>query len=98
MTVKVIHWGLGAMGGGMAKLLDTKTGVESVAAIDSDPNKKGKTLAQLLGVKSQAVISDNAAEVLKTDADVVMIATGSFTRKYSRKLNKQSRLRKTSSA
>lgn len=80
MTVKVIHWGLGAMGGGMAKLLDTKTGVESVAAIDADPNKKGKTMAQLLGVKSQAAINDDAAEVLKTEADVVIIATGSFTR------------------
>ena len=98
MTVKVIHWGLGAMGGGMAKLLDTKTGVESVAAIDSDPNKKGKTLAQLLGVKSQAVISDNAAEILKTDADVVMIATGSFTREVFPQIEQAVKAKKTSSA
>lgn len=80
MTVKVIHWGLGAMGGGMAKLLDTKTGVESVAAIDADPNKHGKTMAQLLGVKSQAVISNDSARALAADADVVIIATGSFTK------------------
>lgn len=79
MTVKVIHWGLGAMGGGMAKLLDTKIGVESVAAIDADPNKQGKTMADLLGVKSPAVIGNDPAEALKKDADVVLIATGSFT-------------------
>lgn len=80
MTVKVIHWGLGAMGGGMAKLLDTKQGVESVAAIDAAPDKQGKTMAELLGVKSQAVISNDPAQALKTEADVVLIATGSFTK------------------
>lgn len=80
MTVRVIHWGLGAMGGGMARLLDTKAGVESVAAIDADPNKKGKTMAELLEVKSQALVSDDVAAALKTEADVVIIATGSFTR------------------
>lgn len=80
MTVKVVHWGLGAMGGGMAKLLDTKTGVESVGAIDADPNKQGKTMAQLLGVKSQAVVSNDPGQILAKDADVVLIATGSFTK------------------
>jgi len=80
VTVKVVHWGLGAMGGGMAKLLDTKTGVESVGAIDADPNKQGKTMAQLLGVKSQAVVSNDPGQILAKDADVVLIATGSFTK------------------
>lgn len=80
MTVRVIHWGLGAMGGGMAKLLDTKTGVESVAAIDADPNKQGKTMADLLGVKSQAVVSNDPIQFLRAEADVVIIATGSFTK------------------
>lgn len=68
------------MGGGMAKLLDTKTGVESVGAIDADPNKQGKTMAQLLGVKSQAVVSNDPGQILAKDADVVLIATGSFTK------------------
>lgn len=77
---KVIHWGLGAMGGGMAKLLDSKTGIESVGAIDADPNKVGKTLADLLDVKSQVVVGNDPAAVLKTDADVILIATGSFTK------------------
>lgn len=80
MTVKVIHWGLGAMGGGIARLLDTKIGVESVATIDADPNKQGKTMAELLGVKSQAVIGDDPAQALRASADVVIIATGSFTK------------------
>lgn len=80
MTVKVIHWGLGAMGGGIAKLLATKIGVESVAAIDADPGKQGKTLADLFGVKSEAVVSNDPAQALKAEADVAIIATGSFTR------------------
>lgn len=79
MTVKVIHWGLGAMGGGMAKLLDRKIGAESVAAIDADPNKQGKTMAELLGVQSQVKVGNDPAAALKVDADVVLIATGSFT-------------------
>ena len=80
MALKIIHWGLGAMGGGMAKLLDSKIGVESIGAIDGDPSKEGKTLAQLLGVKSQAIVSNDAPRVLQAEADVVLIATGSFTR------------------
>lgn len=80
MTVKIIHWGLGAMGGGMAKLLNSKIGIESVAAIDADPNKKGKTLAELLDLKSQVIIGNDPAEALKVEADVVLIATGSFTK------------------
>ncbi|MTI94185.1 MAG: NADP-binding protein [Firmicutes bacterium] len=79
MTVKVIHWGLGAMGGGMVKLLGSKTGAESVAAIDVDPNKQGKTLNELFGVASNAKVVNNAAEALKADADLVIVATGSFT-------------------
>lgn len=79
MIVKVIHWGLGAMGGGMAKLLDSKSGCESVAAIDADPNKQGKTLSQLLGVRSQVVVESDPAAALKREADVALIATGSFT-------------------
>lgn len=80
MNVKVVHWGLGAMGGGMAKLLDTKTGVECVAAIDADPNKLGKTMAELLGVKSQIRVTNDPAEALAKDADIVLMATGSFTK------------------
>jgi 4-hydroxy-tetrahydrodipicolinate reductase len=68
------------MGGGMAKLLNSKIGIESVAAIDADPNKKGKTLAELLDLKSQVIIGNDPAEALKVEADVVLIATGSFTK------------------
>lgn len=79
MTVRVIHWGLGAMGGGMAKLLDSKRGCESVAAIDADPSKQGKPLSELLAVSSQVKVGADAAAALKQDADVVLIATSSFT-------------------
>ena len=80
MTVRVIHWGLGAMGGGMVKLLDAKAGAASVAAIDADPGKQGKTLAELFGVRSRAQVTADPAQALAAEADVVLIATGSFTR------------------
>ncbi|WP_350343847.1 2,4-diaminopentanoate dehydrogenase [Proteinivorax tanatarense] len=80
MTVKVIHWGLGAMGGQMAELVATKKGITSVGAIDLDPNKVGKPMAELFeGQTNEVKVSDDATKVLNEKADLVIIATGSFT-------------------
>lgn len=79
--VKIIHWGLGAMGGGMAELTAKKQGIVSVGAIDLDPNKVGKPLGEIFeGQTKEVLIGDKAEEVLAIDADLVFIATGSFTK------------------
>ncbi|SHJ88549.1 4-hydroxy-tetrahydrodipicolinate reductase [Anaerobranca californiensis DSM 14826] len=81
MSVKVIHWGLGAMGGGMAELIAKKSGIQSVGAIDLDPNKVGKPLGEIFeGQAMDVIIQREPEQVLSVDADLVLIATGSFTK------------------
>ena len=80
-NIKIILWGLGAMGSGMAKdLLVNKQGIEIVGAIGQNPAKIGKDLGETLGLAPIGVtISGNSAEVLEKDADIVLLSTASFT-------------------
>ncbi|MGB9679371.1 MAG: 2,4-diaminopentanoate dehydrogenase [Thermoanaerobacteraceae bacterium] len=82
-NIKIISWGLGAMGSGIAKVVMSKKGMELVGAIDLDPNKVGKDINEILGTNYKPVIiSSNHEEVIKKGvADVVIIATSSFTEK-----------------
>lgn len=83
-TVKVILWGLGAMGSGMAKdIVENKKGIEIVGAIGQNPQKIGKDLGEVLGLNKKLgiTISKNPAEILhSTKADVVLHSTQSFTK------------------
>ena len=80
--VRVIMWGLGNMGSGMAKALLERSGVEIVGAIGKNPTKIGKDLGETLGLsKIGVVISNDAADVLmNTQADVVLHSTDSFVK------------------
>ena len=82
-NVKVIIWGFGAMGSGMAKMLLKKQGVDIVGAIDMGA-KIGKSIYELLSVERgdrPEVIIGTAEEVIKEkSADVVLLCTDSFTR------------------
>lgn len=80
--VKVISWGLGAMGSGMAKMLLEKKDVEIVAAVDMAPFKIGKDLGEVLGVgrKLNVQISDDFSKVKHVKADVVILAIDSFVK------------------
>ena len=49
-NVKVIIWGLGAMGGGMAKMLLNKKGVDIVGVVGRGA-KLGKSMYDLLEVE-----------------------------------------------
>ena len=79
-NVKVIIWGLGAMGTGIAKMILTKKGIEIVGCIDKDPSKLGKDLGDILNVKKLGmIVSDDAEDLMKkTKADIVILAIGSF--------------------
>ncbi len=79
---RVIVWGLGAMGGGIARLVLRKPGMELVGVIDSHPDKQGRTLSELLGVAAPHVVVASTHEdvVVQGAADIVLVATGSFTR------------------
>lgn len=81
--VKVIMCGLGAMGSGMAKMILDKKGIEIVAAIDSNENKIGKDLGEVLGINSdlKVIVSGNFEETInKTNADIVILAIDSFVK------------------
>lgn len=83
-NVKVIIWGLGAMGSGMAKMLLKKKGVDIVGAIDIG-SKLGKSMYDILGVERgerAEVIVGTPEEVIKEkSADVCLCVTDSFTAK-----------------
>src|SRR5690606_6368142 len=83
-NVKVIIWGLGAMGSGMAKMLLNKKGVDIVGAIDIG-NKLGKSMYEIIGVERgdrAEVIVGTPEEVIKEkSADVCLCVTDSFTAK-----------------
>ncbi len=81
-NIKVIIWGPGAMGGGMAKMLLKKKGVEIVGAIGN--RSKGKNFYEHIGVDQgdrPDLIIGSVEDVIKPGAaDIVMLATDSFTK------------------
>lgn len=84
-NVKVILWGLGAMGRGMAEMLLKKKGVEIVGACDLNPNIVGKSVYEVLeterGDHRDVIIGDKVEEVItEKSADIVLLATDSFVK------------------
>lgn len=82
--VKVVIWGFGAMGSGMAKMLLNKKGVEIVGVCDRNEARVNKSLYEVLGVerkdRKEVIINDNIDEVLTEGCcDVCLCATDSFT-------------------
>ncbi|MBZ9687507.1 NADP-binding protein [Clostridium estertheticum] len=79
-NIKVILWGLGAMGTGIGKMVLTKKGIEIVGAIDKDPSKLGKDLGQVLSTENLGVLVSDEAETLMSEAkaDIVILAIDSF--------------------
>jgi 4-hydroxy-tetrahydrodipicolinate reductase len=81
--IRVLQWGLGAMGGGMARLMLKKPGLQIVAAVDGRLDFVGKDLGDVLGVKKNlgVTITNNPESVLdKENVDIVTMATTSWTK------------------
>lgn len=90
-NVKVIMWGIGSMGGGMARdIILNKKGIEIVGAIGSNPAKIGKDLGEALGIdrKLGVTVSGNPDEVLKIPADIVVHSTDSFVKQVFPQIKK----------
>ena len=51
--IRVVVWGLGVMGSGIATMVLGKEGFTIVGAIDMDPSKVGKKLYEVLGVEAK---------------------------------------------
>lgn len=79
--IRVIQYGVGAMGSNMVKLLARKPQVEVVGAIDHDPDKVGKDLGDVAGFgrKTGIRVHHPDENVLReVPADVVLLATTAF--------------------
>ncbi len=89
--IRVLQWGLGAMGSGIAKLMLEKSGLQIVAAVDSYSEYVGKDLGEVLDVgKNLGVIVTNQPETVldKEKVDLVTIATTSWVEKQMPDLRK----------
>jgi 4-hydroxy-tetrahydrodipicolinate reductase len=80
--IRVIQWGLGAMGSGMARLVLEKDGLELVGAVDMRPDYIGRDLGDVLGSggKLGITVQDDPGSLLEgANADVIILATTSWT-------------------
>jgi len=79
--VKIVLYGVGAVGTMIAKFLLEKEGVEIVGAVDTAKDKAGKDLGRVLSLERNLgiEISDNADSLLRqVKPDVAVHATSSF--------------------
>jgi 4-hydroxy-tetrahydrodipicolinate reductase len=85
-NIKVIIWGFGAMGSGMASMLLKKKGVEIVGVCDRNKERVDKSMYEVLGIergnRNEVIIRKNIEDVITHEkcADVVLLATDSFTK------------------
>lgn len=78
MATRVICYGLGPIGQGIARLALSRPGIEIVGAVDVDPAKVGRDLGEVLGgTKVGVTVSEQISALSTTKADVVLHATGS---------------------
>lgn len=89
--IRVLQWGLGAMGSGMTRLMLEKTGLKIVAAVDARPDFVGKDLGDVmhLGKKLGVKVTNDPDSVLKKEkVDIVVIATTSWLKEQAADLRK----------
>ncbi len=88
-NVKVIIWGLGAMGGGMADMLLSKKGVDIVGAVGRG-KKIGTSMYDYIkterGDRPDVIIQDYKDAIKPGAADIVLLCTDSFTKNAFDKL------------
>ncbi len=79
--IRVILYGVGAIGSAVANLLLKKRGVKIVGAVDTAKDKVGRDLGDFLGLgaKTGVIISEDASSALqKEKADIAIHATTSY--------------------
>jgi 4-hydroxy-tetrahydrodipicolinate reductase len=81
--VRVLIWGFGAMGSGMARMLLKKSGVEITGVCDLSPRRIGKSIFELLelprGDHPEVIVTDSIKKAGERNADIALLATDSFT-------------------
>src|SRR3972149_5442730 len=79
--IRIVCYGMGAVGSRIAKLLLEKEGIQIVGVIDIATDKVGKDLGEVLELNKKlgVIVTDNVDDVLsKACCDVVVHTTGSY--------------------
>lgn len=89
--VKVVIWGFGAMGSGMAKMILNKEGFDIVGICDFYDGYVGKSMFEVLDIPNSqdhdVLISNNIEKILdEQHPDIVLLATDSFTKAAYKKI------------
>ncbi len=80
-VVRVIQYGLGPIGGAVARHVVEREGLELVAGVDIDPAKIGRDVGEVVGLEAPLgfPVSANLAQAMAgTEADVVLHTTSSY--------------------
>ena len=85
-NIKVVIWGFGAMGRGMAEMLLTKKGIEITGVCDLHPALVNKSIFDALECEKEShkevLVSDNIEDLLdRENCDIVLLCTDSYTSK-----------------
>ncbi len=89
--IRILQWGLGAMGSGMARLILEKPGLRIVAAVDGRADYADRDLGEVLGIGETygvKVSSQPEEDLVKEKVDLVVLATTSWTREQMPDLRK----------
>ena len=78
--VRVIHYGLGPIGIEAARVVSRRAGIVAVGAVDKDPAKIGRDLADIADFPgpSGTVVRSSIADLPAVSADVALHSTGSY--------------------
>jgi hypothetical protein len=84
--VKVVIWGFGAMGSGMARMILKKQGFQIVGVCDLNPRLENRSIYEVLQMPcpdgQEVYIRSRIEDVVSESCcDVVLLATDSYTRK-----------------
>jgi hypothetical protein len=78
--IRAIQYGVGPIGASIARLMREKQAIEICGAIDTDPEKVGRDLGEVVGAADApwgVKISGDAQDVLEQAADIVIHSTSS---------------------
>ncbi len=87
--IRAIQYGVGPIGASIARLMREKKAIEIIGAIDTDPEKVGRDLGEVVGAPDApwgVAVSNDAAEMLGQAADVVIHSTSSSLPKVMEQL------------
>jgi 2,4-diaminopentanoate dehydrogenase len=79
--IRVIQYGIGPIGASIVRLMRQKASLEIVGAIDTDPNKAGRDLGEVVGSPDApwgVTVSADAESMLAKPADIVVHSTSSY--------------------